>query len=108
MKELTPERLDAIAQAINANRKIDAIKLYREATGADLKTAKTEIDKIADTVATTRIASDDPGGAAADDGRQTFTGMSARQDRKANRSLLWVGLLTAAFILVIVLRVLLR
>ena len=40
----TPEQMDAIADALAANRKIEAIKIYREATGKGLKDSKEFIE----------------------------------------------------------------
>lgn len=45
-KDLTPEQTQQIADALAAGRKIEAIKLYRNATGADLKASKDFIDAL--------------------------------------------------------------
>lgn len=45
--ELTPERLTAISNALYADNKIGAIKLYRTATGKDLKDSKEAVEKLA-------------------------------------------------------------
>ena len=45
--ELTPEQLTAIGNAIYAGNKIEAIKLYRTATGHDLKDSKDAVEKLA-------------------------------------------------------------
>ncbi len=45
--ELTPERLTAISNALYADNKIEAIKLYRTATGKDLKDSKEAVEKLA-------------------------------------------------------------
>lgn len=45
-QEPTPDQRQQIADAIAAGRKIEAIKLYREATGCDLKDAKDFIEKL--------------------------------------------------------------
>lgn len=45
--ELTPEQLTAISNALYAGNKIEAIKLYRLATGKDLKDSKDAVDKLA-------------------------------------------------------------
>lgn len=45
--ELTPEHLTAIGNAIYADNKIEAIKLYRTATGKDLKDSKNAVEKLA-------------------------------------------------------------
>ena len=46
MPELSPETQDAIHDAIFAGRKIDAIKIYRKATGTDLLEAKKFIEAL--------------------------------------------------------------
>lgn len=38
---------DAVLQAVDAGRKIEAIKLLREETGVGLKDAKQEVDRLA-------------------------------------------------------------
>ena len=43
----TPDHMDRIAAALEAGRKIEAIKLYREATCKGLKEAKDFIDALA-------------------------------------------------------------
>lgn len=43
----TPEQMNAINEAIFAGRKIEAIKLYRSATGHDLKDSKEFVEKLA-------------------------------------------------------------
>jgi ribosomal protein L7/L12 len=45
--ELTPEQLTAVSNAIYAGNKIEAIKLYRTATGNDLKDSKEAVEKLA-------------------------------------------------------------
>jgi ribosomal protein L7/L12 len=40
------EQIDAITSALASGRKIEAIKIYREATGKDLKSAKEFIDAL--------------------------------------------------------------
>lgn len=42
--ELTPEQLDQIKDALRAGNKIQAVKLYREATGSSLADSKNAID----------------------------------------------------------------
>jgi ribosomal protein L7/L12 len=44
MENLPAETKDAILDAIASNRKIDAVKLYQNATGSSLKTAKEVIE----------------------------------------------------------------
>ena len=44
--QLTQEQMERIAEALASVRKIEAIKLYREATGKDLKEAKEFIDAL--------------------------------------------------------------
>ena len=44
--ELTPEQADEIANALADGRKIEAIKLYREATGKRLSEAKQFIEAL--------------------------------------------------------------
>lgn len=46
MSNLNQTQLDAIAHALKAGNKIEAVKLHREATGLGLKEAKTEIEAI--------------------------------------------------------------
>ena len=46
MNELTPEQLSAISNAIYSGNKIEAIKLYRSATGEDLKDSKKSVEKL--------------------------------------------------------------
>jgi hypothetical protein len=45
--ELTPEQLMAISNAIYSGNKVEAIKLYRTATGKDLKDSKDAVEKLA-------------------------------------------------------------
>lgn len=45
--ELTPEQLTVIVAAVYADNKIEAIKLYRSATGKDLKDSKDAVEKLA-------------------------------------------------------------
>ncbi len=45
--ELTPEQLTAVSNAIYLGNKIEAIKLYRTATGKDLKDSKDAVEKLA-------------------------------------------------------------
>jgi hypothetical protein len=42
----TPEECEAIAREIAAGRKIEAIRLYRQATDQDLLTAKEFVEKL--------------------------------------------------------------
>ena len=44
--ELTPEQLTAVSNAVYAGNKIEAIKLYRTATGNDLKDSKDAVEKL--------------------------------------------------------------
>jgi len=44
----TPEESQQIADAIAAGRKIEAIKIYRRATGKDLKSAKEFVEALTD------------------------------------------------------------
>ena len=46
-ENLTPEQNQKITEALLAGQKIQAIKLYREATGKGLKEAKQEIEGFA-------------------------------------------------------------
>jgi len=48
MTELTPENESAIHTAIYAGQKLEAIKLYRTATGQDLKDSKDAVEKMTD------------------------------------------------------------
>ena len=48
MKELNDETRDQIMSAIKARRKIEAIKIYREATGVGLKDSKEFIEELTD------------------------------------------------------------
>lgn len=43
---LTEAQLNAIADALRAGTKIEAVKLYREATGLGLKESKDEVEAI--------------------------------------------------------------
>lgn len=45
--ELAPEQLTAVSNALHAGNKIEAIKLYRNATGKDLKDSKDAVEKLA-------------------------------------------------------------
>ena len=45
-EQATPEQINEIGAALAAGRKIDAIKLYREASGADLKEAKDFVEAL--------------------------------------------------------------
>ncbi len=45
--ELTPEQLTHVSNAVYAGNKIEAIKLYRTATGKDLKDSKDAVEKLA-------------------------------------------------------------
>ena len=45
--ELTPEQLTTISNAVYSGNKIEAIKLYRAATGKDLKDSKDAVEKLA-------------------------------------------------------------
>ncbi len=45
-KDLTPEQTQQIADALAAGRKIDAIRIHREATGMGLKESKDFIDAL--------------------------------------------------------------
>jgi len=44
--QLTPEQTQQIADTLTSGRKIEAIKLYRDATGKGLKDAKDFIDAL--------------------------------------------------------------
>ena len=44
--EYTPEEMERICAAIYAGRKIEAIKVYREASGKDLKDSKEFIESL--------------------------------------------------------------
>jgi hypothetical protein len=46
MAELTQQQTDAIIDALYASRKIEAIKLYREATHAGLAESKDFVEKL--------------------------------------------------------------
>jgi len=43
-QSLSPDSLSAVAAALRAGNKIEAIKLYRQATGADLKASKDAVE----------------------------------------------------------------
>lgn len=45
-EELSKDTVDIIAGALESGRKIEAIKIYREATGQGLKEAKDFIDQL--------------------------------------------------------------
>lgn len=44
--ELPPDNMDEYRELVRANKKLDAIKLYRERTRAGLAEAKTAIDQL--------------------------------------------------------------
>ena len=44
--QITTEQVEAIADALAANRKIEAIKIYRQATGKGLREAKDFIEAL--------------------------------------------------------------
>lgn len=44
---LAQEQIGQIVELLHAGKKIDAIKIYRQATGADLKAAKESVEAIA-------------------------------------------------------------
>ncbi len=46
MKEPTTEQLDKMRKALAAGRKIEAIKIYRSATGLGLKESKQFVDSL--------------------------------------------------------------
>ena len=46
MSPLTPQQTDAINQALAAGQKIEAIKIYRAATGEGLKEAKDYVEAL--------------------------------------------------------------
>ena len=50
--QLTEDQMKRIADAIVSKRKIEAIKVYREATGEGLKEAKEAIEEITASLAT--------------------------------------------------------
>ena len=50
MDDGAPQYSDAVLQAVQAGRKVDAIKLLREERGLGLKEAKHEIDRLARTL----------------------------------------------------------
>ncbi len=45
-KELTAEKMTELSEALEAGRKIDAIKVYREATGLGLKDSKHAVEAL--------------------------------------------------------------
>ncbi len=60
MGETTADQKRAILMALHENKKIEAIKLYREATGASLATAKTFIEALQHSLATRQQPSAGP------------------------------------------------
>ncbi len=46
-EELSPDQMDRITDALAGGRKIEAIKIYREATGKGLKESKDFLDALA-------------------------------------------------------------
>jgi ribosomal protein L7/L12 len=54
-EQLSKEQVEAVANALASGRKIEAIKIYREATGLGLKEAKDFID-----VLTPKLIEQDP------------------------------------------------
>ena len=53
MMDLSEEQLKAMTDALIAGRKIEAIKIYREATGLGLKEAKEAVEKLVDELSAT-------------------------------------------------------
>jgi ribosomal protein L7/L12 len=49
--ELSEEQLEKMAEALGSGRRIEAIKIYREATGKGLKEAKDYIDSLVNQLA---------------------------------------------------------
>lgn len=45
-RDLTPEQLDQLIDALTRTRKLQAIKIYRAATGVDLSTARQEVEAL--------------------------------------------------------------
>lgn len=64
LANLDPEVIDQIYAALEQGRKIEAIKLLREATGVDLKTAKETVEMV-ERVRFERSARDESAGHAA-------------------------------------------
>ena len=46
LEDLPPETFTQLAEALEKGRMIDAIKIYRDATGLDLKQSKDAIDSL--------------------------------------------------------------
>ncbi|MDQ8179872.1 ribosomal protein L7/L12 [Pelagicoccus sp. SDUM812005] len=44
--DLNEDQMQRLAEALELNRKLDAIKIYREATGLGLKDAKDAVEKL--------------------------------------------------------------
>lgn len=53
--ELNPQQLTAVSNAIYSGNKVEAIKIYRSATGKDLKDSKDAVEKLA-----AELAAQDP------------------------------------------------
>jgi ribosomal protein L7/L12 len=50
-QNVSEETIQAVGEALMLGKKIEAIKIYREATGVDLKEAKEFIEKLGDKLA---------------------------------------------------------
>ncbi len=78
--EPTQEHIEAIGSALAAGRKIEAIKIYREASGKGLKEAKEFIDALIP-----KLTEQNP---------EKYAKLSAQGTGCASVILLWAGLAT--------------
>ena len=78
----TQQQIEEITRALAAGRKIEAIKIYREATGRDLKAAKEFIDALIP-----ELKEQDP---------EEYANLSAAQGKGCASALLFCAALAAA------------
>jgi len=69
MTDMTPQQRREIIAALQNGRKLEAIKLYREATGSDLMEAKTFIESLQQTLTTGRVPDGDSASSLSDEQR---------------------------------------
>lgn len=83
-EQLSQEQIEQIGNALVSGRKIEAIKIYREATGEGLKDAKEFIDALIP-----KLIEQDP---------EKYAKLSAKGAGCTSVILLCIGLTTAAFV----------
>lgn len=83
-EEPTQEQIEEIGSALSSGHKIQAIKIYREATGKDLKAAKEFIDALIP-----KLREQDP---------EKYAKLSAQGTGCASAILLCLGLTAGGFI----------